>query len=98
MKVYVDSEFKCHTTNPDGTSREVETDFFNGKCEAFIMGYRFVPAGESWTRSDGVVFQGEMIAPWKPYEELDSAQRAYEKQQIAEYEKALAEIEAALGV
>lgn len=98
MKIHIDSEFKCHTTNPDGTFREVETDFFNDKCEAFIMGYRFVPGGESWTRSDGQVFTGEMIAPWKPYDELDAAQREYEREQLAEYESALSEIETALGV
>ena len=98
MKLYIDSNCKCHTTNPDSTFREVETDFFDGKCQTFIEGSRFVPFGEIWTRSDGVVFQGEMIAPWKDYNELDAAQREYEREQLAEYEKALAEIEAALGV
>lgn len=88
MVVYIDSEFKCHLTD-DGIMTAVETDFFNGKCDAFVEGYRFVPSGESWTRSDGTVFTGEMIAPWKPYEELDMAQRAYEKQLLAEYAEAL---------
>lgn len=97
MKIYIDSDFKCHTVD-DGTMTAVETEFFNGKCKTFVEGYRYVPSGESWTRSDGVVFTGEMIAPWKDYAELDSAQREYEKALIAEYEKALAEIEAALGV
>ena len=89
MIIFVDSEYRCHTTNPDGTFREVETDFFNDKCEAFIMGYRFVPAGESWTRSDGQVFTGEMIAPWKDYAELDAAQREYEKALIVDMQQAL---------
>ena len=78
MKIYTDSDFKCHTTNPDGTFREVETDSFDGKCQTFIEGYRFIPSGESWTRSDGVVFHGEMIAPWKNYNELAAAQSQYE--------------------
>ena len=95
--VYIDSEFKCHISN-DGTMKSVETEFFNGKCSTFVEGYRFVPAGESWTRSDGVVFTGEMVAPWKPYDELDAAQREYEQQLLTEYESALAEIEKALGV
>jgi hypothetical protein len=95
--IYLDSDFQCHTVN-DGTMTEIQTDFFNGKCDAFIEGYRYVPAGESWAREDGVVFTGEMIAPWKPYEELDAAQREYERQMLADYESALAEIEAALGV
>lgn len=98
MKIYIDSDFKCHVTNPDGVFREVEVDVFDGKCQTFIEGYRYIPFGESWTRSDGVVFHGEMIAPWKPYSELDSAQREYERALLAEYESALAEIEATLGV
>ena len=87
--IYLDSDFKCHVTN-DGTMTAVETAFFDGKCDAFIEGYRFVPSGETWTRSDGAVFHGEMIAPWKDYAELDNAQREYERQLLEEYEAALA--------
>jgi hypothetical protein len=76
--IYIDSEFKCHTSN-DGTMRAVETDFFDGKCDAFLEGYRFVPNGESWMREDGAVFIGEMISPWKPFAELDAAQAQYER-------------------
>ena len=104
MTIYIDSDFKCHTAPGDGLTA-VDTDYFDGKCQAYIEGYRFVPAGASWTRPDGVVFQGEMVCPWKPWRELDSAQRAYEREHLeslsaqnAEYEAALAEIEAALGV
>ena len=97
MTIYIDYDYKCHVTD-DGTITAVETDFFDGKCPAYIEGYRFVPGGETWVREDGVVFRGEMIAPWKPWEELDDAQRAYERQQIAAYEQALSEIEEALGV
>lgn len=96
--IFIDNEYRCHTTNPDGMFREVETDFFNGKCQTFIEGYRFVPSGESWTREDGAVFRGEMLAPWKPLEELDSQQRVYERELLRQYEQALAEIEVALGV
>lgn len=84
--IALDSKFKCHVTN-DGTMREVETDAFDGKCDAFIEGYRFVPDGESWTRSDGVVFTGEMIAPWKDYAELDAIQREYERQLLKELQE-----------
>lgn len=86
--IYIDSEFKCHITN-DGAMTPVETDFFNGKCDAFIEGYRFVPTGSIWVRSDGIQFTGEMAAPWKNYSELDAAQREYEKQRLAMYEEAL---------
>lgn len=98
MKIYIDSEYRCHTTNTDDTFREVETDVFDGKCDAFIEGYRYIPAGESWIRSDGKVFRGEMTAPWKDYHVLDGMQRAYELGMLAEYEAALSEIETALGV
>lgn len=95
--IYIDFEFKCHVAN-DGTMRAVETDFFDGKCDAFIEGYRLVPAGETWAREDGVEFQGEMIAPWKDYAELDNAQRDYERQLLKELQKnsvPIADLEAA---
>ena len=82
MIVYVDYAYKCYTTCAQDRA-PVETDFFDGKCDAFIEGYRFIPAGEAWTRSDGTVFHGEMIAPWKPWQELDTAQRQYEQEQLA---------------
>lgn len=86
--IYIDSEFKCHVSN-DGTMTAVETDFFDGKCVAYIEGYRLVPNGENWTRSDGVVFQGEMISPWKDYAELDNAQREHERALIIDMQNAL---------
>lgn len=76
--IYIDSAFKCHTAN-DSTMTEIQTDFFDGKCSTFIEGYRIVPSGEAWTREDGEVFRGEMIAPWKDYRELDAAQKQYER-------------------
>lgn len=104
MMIYIDSEFKCHASD-DGTMTAVETDVFDGKCDTYVEGYRFIPAGQTWTRADGVVFTGEMIAPWKPWAELDAAQREYEREQYqtvvaqnTEYESALIEIETALGV
>lgn len=87
--IYIDSEFKCHTSN-DGTMTAIETDSFDGKCDTYIEGYRFVPEGESWTRSDGVVFHGEMVAPWKPYAELAAAQAQYDRD-MAELETAYQE-------
>ena len=98
MTIYIDNDFKCHVSDPDVTMTAVETDFFDGKCAAYIEGYRYIPAGESWTRPDGVVFGGEMIAPWRDWRTLDAAQRDYAREQLAAYEQALSEIEAALGV
>lgn len=86
--IYIDSEFKCHVSN-DGTMKAVDTDYFDGECDAFVEGYRFVPDGETWTREDGAVFSGEMVTPWKPYFELDAAQRQYEREQLADMKAAL---------
>lgn len=83
-KIYLDSEFRCHTTNPDGTFREVVLSenaktFFADKCTTFIEGYRLKPDGETWIREDGKVFSGgEMISPWKDYDLLATAQAQYE--------------------
>ena len=97
MTIYIDHDYKCHLTDSGGLTA-VETDFFDGKCNGYIEGYRFIPEGQSWTREDGVEFAGEMIAPWRPWDELDAVQRESERVQIAEYEVALSEIETALGV
>ena len=80
MTVYIDSDYKCHTSPADGLTA-VETDFFDGKCRQFIEGYRFVPPGESWTREDGQVFAGGMIAPWRSYENLVELQAVCEEEQ-----------------
>lgn len=69
MIIYLNSDFICHLTN-DGTMTEVETDVFNGKADAYIEGYRYVPEGETWTRADGVQFHGLMIAPAKNYDRI----------------------------
>ena len=87
MAVYVDKKNHCHTTNPDGVFREVENSFFDNKCTAFIEGY-------CYDDSKGYV----QIYPWKNHDQLEAAQREYERNQIAEYEAALTEIETALGV
>ena len=103
-KIYLDTAFRCYVSPGDGLT-PVESATFDGKCDTYIEGYRFVPGGKTWVREDGVEFAGEMIAPWKPWQELDAAQREYEREQYAavtaqnaEYEAALSEIEAALGV
>ena len=90
MTIYVDKDYRCRTSNPDGIYTPVETDFFDGKCDAYIEGYRFIPAGAMWTREGGAVFSGEMIAPWKDWNELDTIQREYEREQLADALAALA--------
>ena len=78
MKIYLDSEFRCYAEAAEGRTA-VETEVFDGKCRTLIEGYRFVPSGETWTRSDGTVFHGEMVAPWKDYSALAAAQAGYEE-------------------
>lgn len=101
MTVFYDAEYKCHVIN-DGTMTAIETDSFDGKCDTYIEGYRIIPAGESWTREDGVVFHGEMITPWKPYTELAATQAGYEKAQadmqviLTEANATIAELDVAL--
>lgn len=94
MTIYINTDFKCHTVAGDEMTA-VETTAFDGKCAAYIEGYRFVPAGKTWTREDGAVFSGEMVAPWKDWEELDAAQRAYEREQAAKYTTAMGELDGA---
>lgn len=86
--IYIDSDFKCHAVD-DGMMRPVETDFFDGKCDAYVEGFRLVPEGETWTRKDGATFQGQMISPWRPFAELDALQREHERQLLADYADAL---------
>lgn len=96
MRIYIDNDYKCHVSNPDGIYTAVETDAFDGKCAAYIEGYRFVPMGMTWTRPDRVAFSGEMIAPWKDWRELDVAQRDYERERFAAMAAELADAKAAL--
>lgn len=89
MTIYIDSDYKCHVSPGEGLI-SVETDAFDGKCRQFIEGYRFVPAGQSWTREDGQVFHGEMVAPWRPYEILTEFQAIYEEEQVKQADMAAA--------
>lgn len=106
MTIYIDIDFKCHVTDGGGMT-PIETDAFDGKCNRYIEGFRFVPAGETWTRKDGVAFQGQMISPHTDYAILAAYQEQYKEsatelqdalKKNAEYEAALSEIESALGV
>lgn len=87
MTIYIDELGHCHAENADGR-QAVEDEFFNGRPSEVIEGY-MCTLGVNGER---------MISPWQPWEQLDEAQRAYEREQIAQYESALTEIEAALGV
>lgn len=78
MEVYLDSDFICHIEKSEGYT-EYETDEFDGKCRAYIEGMRIVPKGKTWTRADGEVFHGLMIAPAVDAMGLYRAQETYEE-------------------
>lgn len=92
MTIYLDSDFRCHLTD-DGTRRPTETSFFDGKCASYIEGFRFVPAGETWTRPDGAVFAGEMITAAEDSRALVRAQEQFELDEAAHAEELGALIE-----
>lgn len=96
MKIYIDSDFKCHVAPGEGL-REFETTFFSNVPDAYVEGYRYVPSGETWVRKEPIYdmnhevvgeseteFIGEMVAPWKPWDELDKILREYERTQNQE--------------
>lgn len=78
--IYIDRNYLSHPEDGAGR-RAVETAFFDGKCEAFVEGYRFIPASERWTREDGVEFVGEVAFPVANYDMLEEKQR--EEQALA---------------
>ena len=84
MTIYIDKDYCCHAEAAEEL-RAFDVADLDGKCPAYIEGTRYVPEGETWVRSDGVEFRGEMIAPAVDIRVL----QAYQKQ----YEDMLAEIE-----
>lgn len=89
MTVYIDNDCKCHVSD-DGTMKAVEVSFPENASAEFIEGYRYIPEGESWFRSDGVEFTGEMLAPHQDYVELQMLQLRHEQEMRADMEAALA--------
>ena len=75
--IYIDSEMKCHPVN-DGTMTAVESEFFDGKCDAFVEGYCMENTAD-----------GRKTYPWKDYSELESVQREYERALIVDMQNAL---------
>jgi len=97
MTYYLDADYRVHIEqNDDGTLMPWEdTDgVFDNKCSAYVHGYRVVPEGCAWTRSDGVTFAGQMIAPAVDISVLNSAQGEYEtmRTEMLDMHAALTEI------
>lgn len=72
--IYVDSDFKCHVSGDD-KMKAIETNYFDGKCDAYVEGY---------------CYENGKIYPCKPDVELDAAQEEYESARLADAENALA--------
>ena len=88
MIVYIDKNNKCHTEN-DGTMTAFETDYFDGKCPAYIEGY-----------CCEVTESSVAYYPWRDLALLEEFQAQYEAQQ-AETEQLKAELadaDAALAI
>lgn len=80
MQFYLDSDFRVHlhqSTENDRLAWDDLDGMFEGKCEAYINGYRVVPVGHTWTQMDGVTITGLMIAPAVDAAILDAAQTTY---------------------
>ena len=73
MKLYIDDDYKVYTVARDGLT-EIETDVFDGKCAAYIEGFRYVPPGSTWERGDGTVISNGMLAPRENIQILEAAQ------------------------
>lgn len=65
--IYIDNRNHCHRID-DGTMIAVETEFFNGKCDAFVEGYCY-DISKGYAR----------VYPWKDYSLLETAQSLYEE-------------------
>lgn len=97
MTIYIDNDYKCYVSAAEGR-REIEASFFDGKCPELIESYRLVPAGEIWTREDGEVFTGEVLAAWKDLNEANEAQAAYLESLLAVSQAQAADMRSALNV
>ena len=72
--IYLDSNFMCYDKPAEGR-QAVETDAFDSLCAAALECYRYIPAGQLWTRPDGRITPGPFIQAVKEPTEI---QRQYE--------------------
>ena len=57
--IYIDSEYRCHTTNPDGTFREVETDFSTANVRPLLRVFATMTA-----RAMNRFIRGKIMTNW----------------------------------
>jgi hypothetical protein len=77
-KIYLDDQYRCSVTNGENKT-EIETDFFDGRCEEFIEGYCYIPKNEKWVNKNNIEFMGETIFPIADFNKIDSIQRSNER-------------------
>lgn len=97
MRIYVDRDYKVRIV-PIQDYAEYEESFFDNKCANLIESYRYVPAGETWTREDGEEFEGQMISPWRDIRQYDGEQQQYLLDQLTAARAESADMQAALAV
>lgn len=83
--IYIDSNFRCHTTNPNGTFREVATNVFDHLCDKAIETMIYVPKGETY---NGIVCKDGFIQ-CTDTKQCEMYQAEHERQLLAEYAEAL---------
>lgn len=89
MRVYIDSDYKCHIA-PIAGAMAIDDTFFDNKCMDLIESYRYVPADATWMREDGVMFTA-MVVPWRDIRQYDGEQQQYLLNKLAAAQAALAE-------
>ena len=78
MLVFIDKDYKCHTKNL-ANYRLVNVPYFDGKCETFIEGFRYIPNGEKYKKETGEIITGKALLPFKDLILLETIQRLYEE-------------------
>lgn len=88
MLIYLDSENRCHAAD-DGSMRSVEDSFFDGKCAAFIEGYKL-------EEKDGL----RHIYPFEDSRILEAYQKQYEAMlpELEQIKTDLADADEALNI
>lgn len=95
MVLYLDDQRRVHVRQNEAgmlAPWEDAAGFFTGKCQAFVEGYRVVPEGQTWTRVDGAVFSGLMIAPAADPGLLSAAQAQADGETIAQLDAAVVDL------
>lgn len=97
MIIYIDADYRAYTEPEDGRAA-VETSAFDSMPAPVIECHRYIPEGKTWISQDGLEIHGEFIQMCVSKQELDAAQREYERQQLADMAAELADARAALAV